>query len=77
MNTHSIKICLIAEILMDALDTARANSDTANELRDLLDRITTETFNHEIMLSTSFMQTIGSKFETAIRKTAQDYNIRL
>lgn len=76
-NTHSIKIALVAEILADTLRDAKANSDTAKKLFELLEMIVEETYNHEIMLSTSYMQTMGKRFETVIRKTSQEYNIKL
>lgn len=76
-NTFLIKATIHALALLEEMDNAGVDSEESIQLKTLLEQHTEMAFQQPILQSTSFIQNLENKFETAIRKTAQEFNIKL
>lgn len=76
-NTAILKFTVHASALLNELDNAKATSDESKELKRLLEWTIDETYKSQLIRSTNFLQTLENKFDTAIRKTCQEFNIKL
>jgi len=76
-KTFLLKISTMAALMLYEMDNAKVNTKEADELRALLEKHIELAYNTEIIRSTNFLQTLENKFDTVIRKTIQEFNIKL
>lgn len=76
-NTAILKFTVHASALLNELDNANANSDESKGLKRLLEWTIDETYKSQLIRSTNFLQTLENRFDTVIRKTCQELNIKL
>lgn len=72
-----LKISTLAALMLYEMDNAKVNTKEADELRALLEKHIELAYNTEIIRSTNFLQTLENRIDTVIRKTSQEFNIKL
>lgn len=77
MNTFLLKATVHANALLYEMDEAGVDTEEANQLRELLESHIDMAFNQHLLRSKPFVQALENKFDTAIRKTAKEFNIKL
>lgn len=76
-NEFTLKFCVHASAMLEEMDNAKVNSEEAKVLTELFERILDNAYQSELLRSKPFLQTLENKIDTAIRKTCQEYNIKL
>ena len=76
-NNFLIKMTVLANQMLYEMDNARVNSKESEQLKNLLEKHTQYAFEQLLLSSTTFIQDIESKFDTVVRKTAKEHNIKL
>jgi len=76
-NNFLIKVSIHAAALLYEMDNAKVDTEEANQLKVLLEKHLEYAYEQPIIRSKPFLQNLENKFDTAIRKTAQEHKIRL
>lgn len=77
INTFLLKASVHANALLYEMDEAGVDTEEANLLRELLEKHIDMAFQNPLLRSKPFVQSLENKFDTAIRKTAKEFNIIL
>lgn len=76
-NTTILKFTIHASALLNELDNANVDTDKGIELKKLLEWVIEETYKADLIRSTNFLQTLENRFDTVIRKTSKEFNLKL
>lgn len=76
-NTFLIKASIHAAALLEEMDDAKVDTEDSKVLKGLLERHLSLTYQTKEIRDRPFLQTLENRFDTVIRKTAKEFNIRL
>ncbi|MDK7674366.1 hypothetical protein QP547_00890 [Weeksella virosa] len=76
-NIFLIKASVHAAALLEEMDKANVDTEEARILKDLLERHLELVYQTKEVCDRPFLQTLENRFDTTIRITAKEFNIRL
>ena len=76
-NKFLVKMTILANQMLYEMDNAQVDSPESEDLKKLLEKHTQYAFEQPLLSSTNFIQDIENKFDTVVRKTAKEHNIKL
>ena len=76
-NHAILKFTIHASAMLNELDRTKTNTEHSEQLKQPLERILDEAYETDVIHQTNFLQTLENRFDTVIRKTSQEFKIRI
>lgn len=76
-KTFLLKFSVLCSLMLAEMDNNETTSSEAQQLKELLEKHLEMAYRSDIIRSTNFLQTLENKFDTVVRKTIQEFGLKL